>query len=324
MKKIGVVLLACVLVISAFTSCGRGQETEKDKINIVTTVFPAYDWVRQLLGDDLADKAELTLLAGNGTDMHNYQPNFDDIVQITSCDFIVYVGGESEAWVEQAVASTEKENRASIGLIQALGDRVKAEEIKEGMSCTEEPGHDEAEADEHVWLSLKNAAVFCQVIADQLVHLLPECENEIRLRAQDYQAQLAKLDQEYAEAVDRAPHKTLLFGDRFPFRYLTDDYGLEYYAAFPGCSAETEASFETIIYLAGKADELGLTHLITIDHSDQTIAKTIIQNTQQKNQDIITLDSMQAVSLQDTDKQNTYLSIMQENLRALMLALNVD
>ena len=187
---------------------------------------------------------------------------------------------------------------------------------EEGEESEEEP-----EYDEHVWLSLKNAKVLCKAIADNLSEIDPENKDVYIQNEKDYAAKLDALDQEYQTTVDASTQKTLLFGDRFPFRYLVDDYGLDYYAAFVGCSAETEASFETIKFLSEKVDELGLKNVMTIEKSDQKIAKTIIENTKDKNQSILTLDSMQSTTSDDVKNGTTYLSVMEKNLEILKEAL---
>ncbi len=213
-----------------------------------------------------------------------------------------------------------------INLLDELGDSVKEEELAEGMQEEEEEhdhDHDEEgpEYDEHVWLSLKNASVLVQSISDALGKIDPDNADKYSSNASAYNEKLDELDSKYQAAISDAPVNTVLFGDRFPFRYLTDDYGLDYYAAFVGCSAETEASFETITFLAKKLDELGLKAVLTIEGSDHRIAETIIQNTNEKNQQILTMDSMQSTTSKDVAGGSTYLSIMEKNLSVLTEAL---
>ena len=175
--------------------------------------------------------------------------------------------------------------------------------------------------DEHVWLSLKNAQVLCDAISQALQAIDPENKEAYAANAEAYEKQLSALDEKYQEAVDSAACKTLLFGDRFPFRYLTDDYGLRYYAAFSGCSAESEASFETILFLAKKLDELGLPCILTIEGARHKIAQTIVENTAKKNQSILALDSMQSTTSKDVAQGTAYLSVMEKNLDVLTNAL---
>lgn len=315
MKKIGIFVLLFALLL---TACGNGGTSKtEDRLQIVATVFPQYDWVRQILGEQEAD---VTLLLDNGVDLHSYQPTADDILTISNCDLFLYVGGESDGWVEDVLAQATNKDMVAINLLDALGSSAKEEEVVEGMEADEEE-EEETAYDEHIWLSLKNAGTLCQTIADALCKLDADHADTYRANVAAYQQQLAALDGEYQAAVDDAKQKTLLFGDRFPFRYLADDYGLNYYAAFSGCSAETEASFETITFLAGKVDELQLRTVLTLEGSDQKIAQTIIGNTQSKDQQILSMDSMQSVTATRVADGASYLDIMKSNLTALQAAL---
>jgi len=325
-KKRIACVMAVLMLMGAAAACSNTETTAGagKKLSIVCTIFPEYDWVKEILGDK-AGGCELTMLLDNGVDLHSYQPTADDIVKISSCDLFIYVGGESDAWVADALKEATNKNMVVINLLDVLGESVKEEEAVEGMeSEKEEDGESEEgpEYDEHVWLSLKNAETLCGNIAEKLEALDPDNADVYKANAEAYALKLNALDQGYQDAVDAASVKTLLFGDRFPFRYLTDDYGLSYYAAFAGCSAETEASFETIVFLAGKVDELGLKNVMVIDGSDESIAKTIISNTTDKNQQICTLDSMQSTTSDDVEAGVTYLSVMEGNLETLKKALN--
>ena len=530
MKKIFALLLALLMLASVLAGCASEQvnndtnpETKPDasantdvnakpaaekapekSLKIVTTIFPEYDWVREVLGDQ-AENDELTMLLDNGVDLHSYQPTADDIVKISDCDLFIYVGGESDGWVDDALKNATNKNMKVIDLLEVLGDSVKAEEVVEGMQETEhdhghdhskevstfeddevqdrslsdwagdwqsaypfaldgtlddafaamaeegemtadeyktyyqngyktditnidiegdhieftyedgkkvgsdykyvgyyiqnwstgtkaamyrfeavdrtsgapiyiefndhmiEPataehfhirmsnesfdaivdpenswptffpadmtgeeicehmeGHDhehEEEADEHVWLSLKNAEVLVNAISKSLQELDPDNKDTYAANSDAYVKKLAALDADYQAAVDAASNKTVLFGDRLPFRYLVDDYGLSYYAAFVGCSAETEASFETISFLAKKVDELKLPCVLTIEGAQHKIAETIVQNTTSKNQKVLTMDSMQSTTSKDVKNGTTYLSVMEKNLSVLKEAL---
>lgn len=333
MKKIIAAATALLVAAGMFTGCGASEKptAQGDKLKIVTTIFPEYDWTREILGDQ-SERTEVTMLLDNGVDLHSYQPTADDLIKIAECDLFIYVGGESDGWVESALASTSNPDRAVINLIDTLGDSVKLEEVVEGMQETEhdheedeDHAHDadeqETETDEHVWLSLRNAQAVCQKIAEKLGEIDPEHEQAYTQNALAYIDQLAALDAKYQAAVDAANNKTLVFGDRFPFRYLTEDYGLDYYAAFVGCSAETEASFETIRFLAEKTDALGLSHVLTIENPNHKIAETVVANTSSKNQQVLSMDSMQSVTSKDVAAGATYLSIMEHNLDVLTQAL---
>ena len=323
MKKITVLLLALFMLVGALAGCGKQNDTNQtDKLSIVTTIFPEYDWVREILGEK-ADNAEITMLLDNGVDLHSYQPTADDIVKISDCDLFIYVGGESDEWVEDALRNAANRNMKVINLLEVLGDSVKTEEIVEGMQ-EEEHEHEDAEeheheeeADEHVWLSLKNAKMLVRVISKALQELDPDNKDIYAANADAYVKKLSALDAEYQAAVDAASNKTILFGDRFPFRYLVDDYGLRYYAAFVGCSAETEAGFETISFLAKRVDEWKLPCVLTIEGAQHKIAETVVRNTTAKNQRVLTMDSMQSTTSKDVKNGTTYLSVMEKNLSVL-------
>ena len=515
MKKIIALLLALVMLVGALAACNKAEnnadttvsseqssidsdKTDEKSLKIVTTIFPEYDWVREILGDK-ADNAEITMLLDNGVDLHSYQPTADDVVKISDCDLFIYVGGESDEWVEDTLESAANKNMKVINLLDVLGDSVKTEEVVEGMQEEEhdhnhdeeikkddikdralsdfagewkslypyllsgdldeycehkaeededssttkdtylekykkswqcdvnqisingkkitftyengktasaeytyagyqpklnddgeissvryqfetsdsnapkyvqfndhgyEPGETEhfhiyfgddgfdalmdsktnpffvknsltadeileelmgheheEEKDEHVWLSLKNAETLVNAISASLQELDPGNKDTYAANSDAYLEKLSALDADYKTAVDSATYKTVLFGDRFPFRYLTDDYGLKYYAAFVGCSAESEASFETVSFLAKKVDELKLPCVLTIEGTQHEIAETIVENTTAKNQKVLTMDSMQSTTSQDVANGTTYLSVMEKNLSVLKEAL---
>lgn len=324
MKKILALLLALWVPAAVLSGCApQDDSAASNKLNIVTTIFPAYDWVREILGAE-TDRAEITMLLDSGVDLHSYQPTVDDIVKISDCDLFLYVGGESDGWVDDALKNAPNKERKVIRLLDVLGDSAKAEETVAGMQEEEHDHEEEAEYDEHIWLSLKNAQVLVAAISEALQETDPARKDTYAANAAAYAEKLSALDGEYRAAVDSGKYKTLLFGDRFPFRYLADDYGLDYYAAFPGCSAETEASFETVSFLAGKMDALGLPCVLTIEGTQHKIAETIVQNTAQKNQQILTMDSMQAVTANDAASGVSYLSIMEKNLSVLKKALGQE
>ncbi|MDE6780638.1 MAG: metal ABC transporter substrate-binding protein [Ruminococcus sp.] len=303
-------VICCMIMLSG---CGKAPETS-DRINIVCTVFPAYDWVREIIGNH-SGNFEITYLLANGSDMHSYQPTMNDIIKISSCDLFIYIGGESDVWAEDAASQAKNKNLRKISLLDSLGDSVKEEELKEGMQSEQEDSG-EAEFDEHIWLSLGNAKKLCGTITEEICALDPDNASGYRDNFSEYCSSLDNLDSQYRESLSAVQNKTLVFGDRFPFRYLTDDYGLDYYAAFSGCSAETEASFETITFLADKIDELDINTIFTIEGADSSIAKAIVSATEAKNQNIVCLDSIQSVTAQQADNV-TYLSIMQSNLDVL-------
>ena len=510
MKKMIPLFLVLTMVVGLLAGCGKKNatengETDSDKLSVVTTIFPEYDWVKEILGDK-AESTDLTMLLSSGVDLHSYQPTADDIVKISDCDLFIYVGGESDKWVDDALKEATNKDMKVIDLLEVLGDSVKTEETVEGMQETEHAhdhskevstfedhevqdrslsdwagswqsaypfaldgtlddafaamaeegemtadeyktyyqngyktditniniegdhiaftyedgkkvgsdykyigyyiqnwstgtkaamyrfeavdrtsgapvyiefndhmiesaapehfhirmsnesfdaivdpekswptffpadmtgedlcehmeghGHDhdhEEEADEHVWLSLKNAKTLVTAIADALQELDPDNKDTYAANTSAYIEKLSALDGAYQSAVDGAASKTVLFGDRFPFRYLADDYGLRYYAAFAGCSAESEASFETVSFLAKKVDELKLPCVLTIEGKNHKIAETIVENTAEKNQKILTMDSMQSMTSKDAANGATYHSVMEQNLSVLKEALS--
>lgn len=334
MKKIGFIAIIFALFMM-FVACGADSEKKapaNKKISIVATIYPQYDWLKNVLGER-ADSVDLKLLIKNGTDLHSYKPSAQDIATIAKADLVVYVGGESDEWIEKALAATPKEGRIALDLMKALGDRVKEEEIVEGMQTEEEHHHEhgeehhhdeeeEVENDEHIWLSLKNAVILVNAIAEALAKVDAANAETYKANASAYVAKLQELDGNFSATVSGASQKTILFGDRFPFRYLVDDYGIKYYAAFVGCSAESEASFETVAFLAGKMDSLALPAIFTIDGSDGKIARAILDASKNsKGAEILTLNSMQSVTDEQIKAGADYLSIMRDNLEVLKKAL---
>ena len=316
----GLLLLAFLL-----GGCGRQAENEDARLKIVCTIFPQYDWIMQILGD-AAESVEVTLLMKNGSDLHSYQPTVWDMVKISEADLFLYVGGESDFWVADALADTKNPDQKTVDLLEMLEGSLKEHDHGHGHDHDEETfglhGHEETEYDEHIWLSLHNAAQACYGIAEVLCGIDPEYADVYTKNVTAYVGQIEVLDHAYHETVEHAEQKVLLFGDRYPFRYLLEDYGLSYYAAFEGCSAETEASFETITTLAAKVDELKLPVVLAIDGSDQKIARTIADNTKTRDQKVLVLDSMQSVSEEDIRDGVTYLSVMESNLEVLKQALD--
>ena len=302
-------LTVAVILLSA--GCGTPPVKKGGKLNILCTVFPLYDWARNIAGNT----AEVSLLNENGADMHSYQPTAADIVRLHSCDVLIYTGGESEKWVAEVIKQSSNENLKALNLIELLGDRA-VNEREEGTAVRS----DGDETDEHIWLSLKNAGILTDKIAEALCAADGENAAVYRKNAGEYSKALKTLDEKYTDALKNAKQKALIFADRFPFRYLTDDYGLDYYAAFPGCSAETEASFETVIFLAKKADENGDCIFIT-ETSNGDIARAVNRNTAKKNKKILTLDSMQSVNKKDIKNGMTYISVMQKNLETLKIGV---
>ena len=315
--------ITAALAAFIFTGCAKGSAAKKDgRLSIVCTTFSEYDWTRNIVGD--TDGAEVTYLLGSGVDLHNYQPTAQDMLTISDCDLLMYIGGESESWIADTLRDARNKDMKVLRLFDVLGQSVKEEELKEGMEPEEEEEEAEEapEYDEHVWLSVKNAEVICKAICDSLCEKDPDNADNYRANLDSYEAKLKTLDADYAEMAANAKTRTVLFGDRFPFRYLVDDYGIDYYAAFVGCSAETAASFETIATLSEKVNELGLDTVFIIENSDDSIAKSIIANSGQKDISVEKLNSLQSVTMKDISGGADYISLMNENLETLKRVLD--
>ncbi|MBR5059698.1 MAG: zinc ABC transporter substrate-binding protein [Clostridia bacterium] len=323
-KKTALLLIAVAVAFSAF-ACAPGRQNDDGKLRVVTTIFPIYDWVRSILGDDPAN-AEVVLLEDSGVDLHSFQPTVDDVAAIASCDVFIYVGGESDGWVPKALQGLKNSGRTDISLLDALGESALHEERVEGMqqeSGEEDGGNEGPGSDEHVWLSLRNAAYFCEYISEVICAKDPSNREAYERNTETYVGELKALDGEFAGAAEKIDRKVLLFADRFPFRYFTEDYGFEYYAAFPGCSAETEASFATIVFLADKINELSLDVIFCTEGSDEALARTVRDTAKRNDLKICRLNSLQSVSAVSVREGATYLGLMRENLESLNEAFNV-
>ena len=326
------VVFAVALALSACGMDSNAKSSANKKASVVATIYPQYDWLKNILGE-YADKVDLKLLIKNGTDLHSYKPSAQDIAAIANADLVVYVGGESDEWIEKALEATPKAGRMQVNLMKVLGDRVKEEEVVEGMQAEEEAEehegehhhHEHAEApenDEHIWLSLKNAQVLVKNLAESVAKIDTANAPVYRANAIIYASKLHDLDWAYDSTVSNASQKTILFGDRFPFRYMVDDYGIKYYAAFVGCSAESEASFETVAFLAGMMDSLSLPVIFTIDGSRSNVALAVRNASKNsKSVPVLQLNSMQSVTDEQIRSGVDYMSIMKSNLETLKKGL---
>ena len=313
MKKILSILICAVLCMAVMCSCGDSG-TSPDGLKIVCTAFPQYDYVRNILGTD----EDVTLLLDDGADLHSYEPTATDIIEIGSADLFIYIGGTSDEWVEGALKSANSETLKTI----ALMDIVETYDVDYVAGMEKEHSHNhegEHEKDEHIWLSLRNSAEITQVLSDMICEIDSANAEKYKANAENYISALNELDGEYKSAVESASRNVLLFADRFPFRYLVEDYNLEYHAAFSGCSSESEASFQTMAFLIDKTKELNLPVVITIEGSDGSIAEMICKETGAKT---VTLDSCQSVSSDDIENGTSYINIMKNNLEILREALN--
>ena len=341
LKSIGIVLVLCLTLLSG---CTGPTTAEQDENVILCTTFAAYDWVREILGD--TDTFTCRMLVDNGVDLHSYQPSAQDIMKIANCRMLVYVGGESDTWVSDALVESGNENIVAISLLDLVGDRALNEVELEGVEGHHHHDHDdedhdhdehgheaeitdydehghEAETtdhddhyDEHVWLSLKNAIVCTETLADAITKLDSGNSQKYAANAKAYTGKLEALDADYQTMRDTATQTTILIGDRFPFLYLAEDYDIHYFAAYSGCSADVEASVHTVTYLAEKLQEYQLPAIYVVDNGTDSLARTIAESADM-TPEILHLSSMQSVTKEDIQKGYTYLSYMEENLQML-------
>ena len=317
LKKYLCTLFAALTALTLLLASGCDFSSD-GKLHIVCTIFPQYDWVRELTKG--AQNVEVTLLEDSGADLHNFQPSAADKVSILNADFFVYTGGESDDWARTLLENAEKDVR-SLDLIEALGERALTEE--EGIEESGGHGHEhEDEVDEHIWLSVQNAKALVSAIQEELCAVDEGNAALYQSNAASYLAELSALDEAFEETVSSAKRSVLVFADRYPFRYLAHDYGLTCYAAFSGCSAESEASFATILALVKHVEENALPYVMVLENSTQGIAKQVIDNTESKDQGILVLNSLQSVTREDIESGATYLGLMKEDLAVLKTALN--
>lgn len=304
-----------------------GSNRENNKITVVSTIFPIYDWTENVLGkDNSLEFCNHRLMLDGSTDIHSFEPTVSDVAMISSCDLFIYVGGESEAWVDDVLSQAKNPNMKVIRLMDYLKENMLVEEEIEGAAGNhdhegnQEQHEEEPEYDEHIWLSLKNAEVCVRTINNALCELLPDRALSFNNNADKYILKIKALDDEYSASVSEAKKDTILVADRFPFRYLVEDYNINYYAAFSGCSTESEADFETIKFLISKIDELELPVIFVLENTDTKLADTISKSSKLKNQQILRLDSLQSVSTKDENAD--YLELMENNLEVLRIAMN--
>ena len=304
MKKfLALFLIVCLFLCAiSLVACSN---FDSDKPLIVCSIIPEYDWVLNVLGDE-ANNFEVISLCSNGVDVHSYQPSINDTIKMSSCDMFIYSGGESQEWVDDVLANAKNKDMLVIKELDVIGDRALQEE-------------DEDELDEHVWLSLRNAEIIVAEIANKLGILDPANKDKYINNASSYISKLSSLDEKYVEFTSSCSNKLLLFGDRFPFRYMVEDYSLSYYAAFSGCSTETNASVGMIIDLAKKADENNLSAILRLEDSDGRVAQKIMESSSADK--ILIIDSMQAITMKKYNNGHTYLYAMTYNLDILKLAL---
>lgn len=329
-----VITIVLLFLTNACTNKDSLVETQA-KLNIVTNIFPTYDWVREITkGGDV----NISYLTDTGVSLHNYEPSAEDIKKIKDSDLFVYLGSHSDKWADKIL--TENPDLKVIKLMDVLEGQILDEEVKEGMEDhhdydhdehddhdhndhndehDHDHGHDHHHEDEHVWLSIKNAQEICKAIEEKLSDIDSKNKDLYAKNLNNYLQKLTNLDNEYTKEINSSKEKTLIFADRFPFRYLTEDYNLDYYAAFTGCSADAEASFDTIVFLVKKLDELNINSVFTLTDSDGKIARTIIENSK-KDIKILKLNSMESIN-KDQAQEGTYIDYMKDNLKSIVQGL---
>ena len=313
-------MLVLISAVTGLCACGGTGGASGDGLQIVCTVFPYYDWVRNLTAG--TDNINITLLLDSGTDLHSYQPAAKDIITISSADIFIYTGGTSDKWVSEVLKTSQNDSSVLLPMMTNLPE--------ESLFCVEAIGeeehhHEEGEehnhaSDEHIWLSIRNAMRLTEIIKNALCDADPGNEEIYNANFVKYYSELEKLDKAYSTTLGDCQKDTVVFADRFPFIYLINDYGLSYHAAFSGCSAESEASFETVKRLADTIDALGLSHILITETSDGSVANTVRDSTGDKNQEILVLNALQSVT--GDRLADSYIEVMTENLAILKKALS--
>ena len=315
MKRILSVLLGIILIAAPAGCASEPPQTKQENgtLQVVATMFPGYDFARAVGGEQVS----LTMLLPPGSETHSFEPTIQDIAKIQSCDLFIYTGGESDAWVDGILDSIEAANVTILKMMDTV--TVAEEEHKEGMEAEhdEEEG-DEPEYDEHIWTSPVNAIKICQAVEESLSALDPEHKTTYRANYDAYVAQLQTLDEEFRTVTQSPVRDTLIFADRFPFRYFVDEYGLDYYAAFPGCSTETEPSAQTVAFLIDKVKDEEIPVVFYIEFSNEKMADTICEATGAEKR---LLHSCHNVTKREMEQGVTYVELMTQNVQALREAL---
>lgn len=320
----GILAIALILGASIFAIAKLSQN--KNTANVISSSFVGYDFARAVTGDELG----ISMLLKPGAEMHNFEPTPEDIINIKNANLFIYIGGESDEWVKDLLKDNEIPEEKTLRLMDLV--EMKKEELSEGMEKHEheheseedhekhEHHHDEEEVeyDEHIWTSPVNAIKLVNGIKDKLSNIHPENKDAYTKNANAYTSRLSEIDQKIRAVVASSNKKELIFGDRFPFRYLVDEYGLNYYAAFPGCSEQTEASSGTIAFLINKAKSDNIKTILKIELTSDKLAKNIADEASAK---VLTLNAAHNISSEDFDKGITYADIMESNIETLKEAL---
>ncbi|MDO5519524.1 MAG: metal ABC transporter substrate-binding protein [bacterium] len=337
MKRIELkIVVMLTLVMALLTGCAGGKDVANTtsgqadkKLKVVSTIYAPFDFARQVAKDN----AEVTLLLKPGAESHSYEPTPQDIITIQNCDVFVYVGGENDKWVDKVLDSIDNKQMKIIKLLDCVN--AVEEEHKEGMQDAheeeehdhedeheddhEEHEHEEHELDEHVWTSPKNAIAISKKMQQVFSEADPEHAEAYKENLASYVTELEKLDRAFGDVVSTAKRKTIIFGDRFPLRYFVDAYGLDYYAAFSGCSTDTEVSAGTIAFLTDKIKEEAIPVVFKIELSSGNIANSIADSTNTK---VLTFYACHNISKDDYEAGMAYTDFMWKNVDTLKEALN--
>lgn len=310
-----ILALSAAVLFGLVLCCGcapRNRVEDTDKLKVVATIFPPYDFARQIGGEDV----QVTMLLPPGTESHSYDPTPQDIQRIQSCDVFLYIGGHSDKWAQDILDSIDTSQMQVIALTECV--EILEEETVEGMQ--QEPGEEAVhEEDAHVWTSPANVMQIVNVIGDAMIQADPEHTAAYEQNRADYLEQLQALDEEFAGIVVQGKRDTLLFGDRFPFRYLAERYGLSYYAAFPGCASQTEPSAATLAFLIDKVTVEGIPVVFYMELSNEKVADVVCESTGAQKR---LLHSCHNVTKDEFDRGETYLSLMEQNAANLKEALS--
>lgn len=304
-KKFLALALVCLMSIGVFSGC----EAKNEKITVLCTIFPLYDWARQVVGN--SDTVEVKLLVSDGADLHSFQPTAKDAIAIRTAQIIVRVGGADDGFINELL---EDGKNTDLRLMEAEG--VTLRHTAKGSEHHDGDGHHHA-TDEHIWLSVRNAAAGVEAICQSISAADPKNAAAYRARADEYIAELTALDGEFERLSQTAKDPRVIFADRFPFVYLTVDYGIEYAAAFEGCTTDAEAGFDTILELSRHLDEWELSYLCVTETSDRKLFDAVCGVNRNRQIKLAVLDSMQSIKTTDIESGATYLNIMKNNLKIL-------
>lgn len=309
------ILISAALVLALFTGCSSKQNAVGADcgITVITTIFPPFDFVREIAGDSIS----VSMLLPPGAESHSFEPTPQDIISIQNCDLFIYAGGESDSWVNDILNSMGDKAPRTLTLMECV--EPLEEELAEGMQHDSHGKGDEIEYDEHVWASPKNAKLICARITQTLIAIDPSAENTYTKANEIYQQKLTELDELFDEAVSTGCRRTIVIGDRFPFRYLTEEYELEYYAAFPGCSTESEPSAATLAFLIDTVKQNGLPAVFYIEFSNHRVADAIAEAT---GCETFMLHSCHGITQAELNSGASYISLMTQNAENLRKALN--